>query len=338
MNVVITAPLNDKTFTGLRAAIPEATFKGVDSLVRREFQLLKSGPGTDEQKRATADLDAVLGTAEAMLCGFRLPNDVPARTPKLKWVQSMAAGVERLMDAGLFEAGITLTNAKGVAATPIAEWVLGAMLMFSKKMQVHFVRKTKKLYQRTDVLPFSLEGKTVGILGLGAIGLEVARLSSALGMRVIATKRTVEGADTHHVDGLYPPSLTDEVFKASDFLVVALPLTRETTKAVSERELRLMKRTAYILNVGRGPIIDEAALVRALKEGVIAGAALDVFEKEPLPQESELWGLENVVYSPHISGEVDDYDERAAALFAKNLRRYVSGQPLLNVVDRARGY
>lgn len=338
MHVVVTAPLHEKTFRSLQAAVPEATFRSVDSLVRREFQLLKSGPGSGEQKRATADLDAAIGSAEVILCGFRLPNGVPARTPQLKWVQCMAAGVERLMDGGLFEAGVTLTNGKGIAATPIAEWVLGAMLMFSKKMPEHFYRKTRRLYQRTDVLPFSLEGKTVGVLGLGAIGSEVARLSKALGMKVIATKRTVGGSDTQYVDSIHSPARTDDLLRASDFVVVALPLIKETTRFISERELRLMKPTAFILNVGRGPIIDEGALVRALKERTIAGAALDVFEKEPLPQESDLWALENVVYSPHISGEVDDYDDRAAALFIKNLRRYLSGQPLLNIVDRARGY
>ena len=337
VEVVITAPFEDSLVARLPPVSPRLRVRKVEDMVRREIQLLRRSPGSAEQLQATADLDAVLRDAEVMLSGFRMPENVPARTPRLKWVQSMAAGVERYL-ASLSEAGVTLTNARGVAATPLAEWVLCAMLMFAKNMQAHQRRKQQRLYQRTDVLPFSLEGKSVGVLGLGAIGGEIARLSRALGMRVLATRRTAAEESPPHVDRLYPPSQTDEVLRASDFVALALPLVPDTVKLIAERELRLMKPTAYIMNVGRGPSIDEAALARALKEGWIAGAALDVFEKEPLPPESPLWGLDNLIFSPHISGEVDDYDERVARLFAENLRRYVSGEPLLNVVDKAKGY
>ena len=157
-------------------------------------------------------------------------------------------------------------------------------------------------------------------------------------MTVLATRRTVDGPPPPFCDRLFPPSGTNEVLKGSDFVAIALPLTAETAGSISEPQLRAMKPTACIMNVGRGSIIDEAALVRALKEGWIAGAALDVFETEPLPEESELWSLDNVILTPHVSGEVEDYDDRVAALFTENLRRYLAGEPLLNVVDKERGY
>ena len=137
---------------------------------------------------------------------------------------------------------------------------------------------------------------------------------------------------------LFPPSGTGELLETSDFVVVSLPLTPETAGSISEPQLRSMKPSAYIMNIGRGPIIDEAALVRALKEGWIAGAALDVFEKEPLPQDSELWAMDNVILTPHISGEVEDYNDRVVAVFKENLGRYLAGDALLNVVDAERGY
>ena len=336
--VVIASPLGDEVIPKLQAVSPRLEIRKAEELVRNEIRLARGSPGSPEHARAIGALDAVLHDAEVMLSGFRLPENVPARTPKLRWVQAMAAGVERFLTSGIIEAGVTLTNAKGIAATPIAEWVLGAMLMFSKRMPAHFVRKAQHDYQRADVLPFSLEGKTVGVLGLGAIGGEIARLSKAVGMTVLATRKNPSGNLPPCVDALFGPEGTRDLLTKSDFVAVALPLTGETRAFIGEAELEAMHPASYLMNVGRGPIIDEAALVRALQDSKIAGAALDVFEKEPLPPNSPLWDLENVIYSPHISGEVDDYDDRVVSLFSRNLARYVNGETLLNVVDRDKGY
>jgi len=158
-------------------------------------------------------------------------------------------------------------------------------------------------------------------------------------MRVVAVRRSATGREIPPaVDALYPADRLAEMLGESDFLVVAVALTPETQKLIGERELRAMKPNAYIINIARGSVIDEAALTRALKEGWIAGAGLDVFEKEPLPPESELWTLPNVILTPHVAGVMPDYNARAAEVFCKNLRRYLAGQPLINVIDRTRGY
>ncbi len=322
----------------LRAYAPRIDLKDVGHLVGREIRLLRSDPGSPEQKQATAELDAAVQDAEVLLSSFRLPENVPGRTPMLKWVQSMGAGVERILRSGLSEAGVIVTNARGVASRPIAEWVLCSALMISKNMPVYFQRKRDRHYQRMDLRNFSLEGMSMGILGVGAIGGEIAKLSKAFGMTVLATRKNTDGPVPPSVDRLFPPSGTGELLETSDFVVVSLPLTPETAGSISEPQLRSMKPSAYIMNIGRGPIIDEAALVRALKEGWIAGAALDVFEKEPLPQDSELWAMDNVILTPHISGEVEDYNDRVVAVFKENLGRYLAGEALLNVVDAERGY
>lgn len=336
--VAISSPFEDEFTARFAEVSPQLRVVKIQDLVRQEFQLLRSTPDSPERKRTSAELDSILQKTEVVLTGFRLPHDMLARAPRLRWIQSKAAGVDRVADSGIAQRGIVVTNARGVAAVPIAEWILCTMLMFAKRMHLHQKQKLQHVYQREGQPPFSLEGKTIGVLGVGAIGTETARLARCAGMRVLATRRTIGGPMPPHVDRLYGPGETDQVLRESDFVAVTLPLTAETHHVIGERELRQMKRTAYILNVGRGPIIDEAALAQALREGWIAGAALDVFEKEPLPPESPLWDLDNVIFSPHISGNVDDYDRRVAQVFVENLRRYVAGESLMNIVDLARGY
>jgi phosphoglycerate dehydrogenase-like enzyme len=175
---------------------------------------------------------------------------------------------------------------------------------------------------------------------MGAIGSRVAELAHALGMRVLAIRRSVaeRGQGEAPVDELLPPADLSYLLSESDYVVLAVPLTPESTKMIGERELRAMKPSAVLINIARGSVIDEPVLVRALKERWIAGAALDVFEREPLPSDSELWALDNVLLTPHISGGTPRYMERAVDLFCDNLRRYLAGEPLRNVVDVARGY
>jgi phosphoglycerate dehydrogenase-like enzyme len=190
----------------------------------------------------------------------------------------------------------------------------------------------------------------LGIVGYGSIGREVGRLGRAFGMRVLALRRSAGRAEQGYAvddtgdpqgfipDRFYAPEALHQLLAKCDYVVIALPLTPETTGAFGEAEFRAMKPTAYLVNIARGPIVDEAALIRALQEGTIAGAGLDVFEVEPLPAGSPLWTLENALLSPHVAGFTPHYDERAAALFAQNLARYVAGEPLLNCVHKVRGY
>jgi phosphoglycerate dehydrogenase-like enzyme len=232
---------------------------------------------------------------------------------------------------------ILLTNASGVHATPIGEYVLCMMLMFAKGAHT-FVRAQQRR-EWVRYLPHELYGKTVGVVGLGHIGSEVARLAKAFGCYVIATRRsTSERSSGGSVDELLPHSELHELLSRSDFVVLCVPLTPETRGLIGDAELRTMKPGAVLINIARGAVVDEAALIQALKDGTIAGAGLDVFEQEPLPEDSELWSLENAIISPHISGGTEIYNQRAVAIFCENLRRYLAGEPLMNLADVARGY
>jgi phosphoglycerate dehydrogenase-like enzyme len=211
------------------------------------------------------------------------------------------------------------------------------MLMFAKKTLLGFKMMRSRRWQRYQA--GTLRDKTVGIVGLGHIGREVARLSKAFGMKTIATRRSSKKPGTaRHVDLLLPPKRMKQMLAASDYVVVCVPLTPETRHIIGKSELDAMQPSAVVINVGRGHLIDEKALIRALKMKQIAGAGLDVTYTEPLPKDSPLWGLDNVILSPHISGDMEDYLLRATGVFCENLRRYLDGKKLLNVVDRKKGY
>jgi phosphoglycerate dehydrogenase-like enzyme len=201
-----------------------------------------------------------------------------------------------------------------------------------------FIRaQARREWQR--FMPQELFGKTVGIVGMGHIGTEVARLAKAFGCYVVATRRSITlPSRDDAADELLPPGSLLDLLARSDFVVLAVPLTAETRQLIGESELRAMKPTAVLINIARGTVVDEAALVQALKGGWIAGAGLDVFEQEPLPEDSELWGMDNVIMSPHISGGTAIYNQRATGIFCQNLRLYLAGEPLLNLADPSRGY
>lgn len=289
-------------------------------------------------EEARAKLDEALADIEVLFMGAT-PQSLPERAPKLKWVQFLGTGVDRLGRAGLFNQPFVVTNVTGTNALAIAEHCFMFMLNFVKRTKPTLANQARHAYDRS-LRPDFLEGKTLGVLGLGAIGLETARLGKAFRMKVLGMRRSVR-EHQHNVgdlDDLYPTSMLHVLLERSDFVVDALPLTAETTHILGAPEFKVMKRTAYVINVGRGPQIDEAALVEALKRGEIAGAGLDVFEEEPLPADSDLWEMENVLISPHVSGDLIDNRERAARFFADNLSRYIEGGSLQNVIDPSRGY
>jgi D-2-hydroxyacid dehydrogenase (NADP+) len=284
---------------------------------------------------ARKKMDVILADTEIIL-GQISTNGLIARAPKLKWIQLTSAGVDRFLNPELVNSNVVLTNVSGIHSTPIGEFVMEMMLMFVKKAPECFEMKQKHEWQRFT--PAVLRGKTVGIIGLGSIGQEVARLAKAFGMKVIATRRTAKTGGARNVDTLYLSAQLPKLLGESDFVVLSLPLTKETTKLIGSTELHMIKPTAYLINIGRGPIIDEPALVQALEEKLIAGAGLDVFATEPLPKDSRIWELPNVIYSPHVSGGMEDYMERVTEVFCRNLRRYLEGKRFLNTVNKKSGY
>lgn len=257
--------------------------------------------------------------------------------PNLRWIQLTSAGADRLLNSGFIEDGIIVTTVSGLHATPIGEFVLSAMLMFAKGAPI--AMRAQARHEWTRFAPRELAGKTVGVVGFGHIGEEVGRLAKAFGCRVIATRRSAKERGAHaNADLILPAADLHELLRESDYIALTMPLTPETRGMIGEAELRAMKPAAVLVNIARGPVTVEADLVRALQEGWIAGAALDVFDTEPLPPEHPFWGMENVILTPHISGGTEIYNQRAVRIFADNLRRYLHGGPLRNVVDLARGY
>lgn len=288
-----------------------------------------------------------------VLYAFFLPAGVLDLAPSLRWVQLHSAGADHLLDHPLLQSDVLVTTASGIAATPIAEYVFASML--AHRWQVPRWTRCQReaewppgrwnLYARPD-----LRGSTLGIVGYGSIGREVGRLAKAFDMRVLAMRRSAGQSDPGYPletigdpEGsipvrYYPPKSLHEMLAESDYVVIAAPSTPATYHLIGEAELKAMMPSAYLINIARGAIVDQAALVRALQEGWIAGAGLDVFEEEPLPSDSPLWGLDNALLSPHVAGFTPRYDELAAALFARNLGLFLAGEPLLNVLNKDRGY
>ena len=285
---------------------------------------------------SSKEFDALLAQAE-VIYGFRPPKNVVARAPRLKWYQNMLAGVDYFLDDAIIKSPVVVTSMSGIHATPVSEVVLEMILMLAKQALTCFYAKQKKQWQRFD--PPMLPSKTVGIVGLGNIGREVARLAKAFRMRVLATRKSAKKVGwARNVDTLFPKGQLPVLLSESDFVVLTLPSTPETHKLMGEKEFKTMKPTAYLINVGRGDVVDEEALIRALEENWIAGAGLDTFSTEPLPKESKLWDIPNVFLSAHVAGRMQNYDKIANKVFCENLRRYLSGEKLLNVVDKKKGY
>lgn len=289
--------------------------------------------------------DALVAHPETdVVCSFYPPEDLLAIAPGLRWVALPSAGADGAVRAGIVKhGGPIVTTANGIHAVPIGEFVLSMMLMWVR----HWPRLID--LQRATTWPDhaeweSLQGrelasKTLGIIGLGAIGRHIARLGRAFSMRIVATRRSTEpGATDPDVDTLIPANHLHDLLAASDFVVVSVPSTPETRDMIGPAELHAMRRDAFLINISRGNTIDEAALIAALTDGIIGGAGLDVFEDEPLPAESPLWRLPNVIMSPHLAGASDQYSRRFTDLFLENLAHFRAGESMRNVVDVERGY
>ncbi len=334
ISVVSAVSFSDELLDRLRAVSP------------RLVVMQQTASSADELPAGWWEQVKVLYTASV------LPD--PARAPHLRWVQMHSAGVDHLQDTPLWRSDVIVTTSSGIHAPNIAEYVLAMVLAFAHRLPLMLAYQARAEWPSQRWQKFAapeLRQATVGVIGYGSIGREVGRLAHAFGMRVLGLRRAwrtngppeyelpeLAGRPGAEPDLMFTPDRLAEMLPACDYVVLTLPYTPATYHFIDEAALRAMKPSALLVNIGRGTLVDEVALVRALREGWIAGAALDVFEQEPLPADSPLWKMDNVIISPHIAGFTLRYDERAAALFAENLRRYVAGEPLLNQVERGRGY
>jgi phosphoglycerate dehydrogenase-like enzyme len=290
--------------------------------------------------------------AEVLYTLFALPD--PFNAPNLQWVQTHSAGIDTLIDTPIWHSDIMISNTSGIHAPIMAQYVIAQILSWANRIPrwVKTQQGGEWPSQRWQkFVPDELRGKTIGIVGYGSIGREVARLAKAFGLKILVCKRDVmHPQDNGYIipgigdptgdlpDRIYPSQATRSMVSLCDYVVITLPLTPETHYLFDEPLLKALKPSCYLINVGRGNLVDENALVKALKKGWIAGAGLDVFSEEPLPASSPLWHMENVILTPHISGFTPFYDDRATDIFAENLRRYLAGEPLFNLVNRQSGY
>ena len=286
-------------------------------------------------------LDAEILDAEILIAWSVRPEQIKAAT-KLRWIHSPAAAVHQLMFAELTASDVLLTNAREVHGPVVAEHVIGLIFALAKKIPGSVELQQKHVWGQQilwDEVPRVREvaGATLGQVGLGAIGRPVLRSAKALGMRVIAAREHPEKG-SESADAILGPWQINELFRQADYVVLAAPITEMTKTLANAERLALMKPTACLINVGRGALVDEAALTAALREKKIGGAALDVFPKEPLPADSPLWDLPNLLITPHTAALTDKLWERHYALFTENLRRYLGTRPLLGVVDKQKGY
>jgi len=258
--------------------------------------------------------------------------------PRVRWVHNLWAGVDHLPSAELLESRAVLTNGRGVFSHSLAEWVIGAIIYFAKDFRRLIRNQMEGRWDPYGVV--EVAGQTLGIIGYGDIGRAVARLAQAMGMHVLGLTR--HGLPADEVDGpakqIFPPEDLISMIEQSDYVVIAAPLTRETQGMIGDAQLAAMRSEAILINVGRGPIVREDALIRALTANRIKGAALDVFDREPLPPGHPFYAMENVLMSPHCADRTADWLDNALQLFLGNLKRFLQGESLLNVVDVGRGY
>lgn len=331
--------MTDQLVVGLTFRIDDALIAEIEAVDPRirTLRLFEISGRQEPDAETKARLLEQIATVEVLMGTSGTSREYFAAATGLRWFQSINAGLERLEREGVLGMGFAVTSGAGIASVAISEWILGTMVMLTKNLHVYVRQQTEAHWESRR--SGELVGKTVGIVGLGAIGRETAKRCRAFGMRVIASRRTVlAGSSDPDCDVVLPYSELPRLLDEADYVVLSLPLTAETRGLIGAPELARMKSTAFLLNVARGDVVDQAALITALKTGTIAGAGLDVTSPEPLTANSELWGLPNVVLTPHMSGNVEGYGHKAATVFVANLRRYVAGEPLEHLANPSLGY
>lgn len=264
-----------------------------------------------------------------------LPESLVQQMPRLKWLHVTRGGVNAYLTPSVKARPIQVTGSKGIHGTVFSEFALACILMLAKQLPDCIAAQREKRWQK--LAPIEIEGKTLGIVGLGTAGSALARKAKTLGMRVLATKRT-STIKPEFVDQLGTPEFLPQLLAESDFVVLLLASVPSTFNIIGENELRRMKPTAYLINLTGGRSIEETLLVRALNEGWIAGAVLDAFARQPLPKDSELWSLRNVIITPRIAGITSEKWPALLPIFRENLRRFLAGEPLRNLVNKELGY
>jgi phosphoglycerate dehydrogenase-like enzyme len=335
IEVLITIPFNDELINHLVGISPRLKINS-------------------QKVRSAEEISAeIWAHVEVLYTDRVLPT--PEQAPNLRWIQFHWTGVNHAIDAPILrKAGVLATTLSGASSSQMAEFAVMMLLALGHHLPELFASQKKAEWPRDRwerFSPLELRGSTVGIVGYGSIGRQIARLLREFGATVLATKRdAMHPQDAGYIpEGqgdpvgdlalrLYPPQALRSMLKECDFVVVTVPLTRETRNLIGPEELAALKPTACLVDVSRGGIIDPSALLEALREHKIAGAALDVFAVEPLPPEDPLWKLPNVILTPHIAGNTPHYDERAVQVFSENLHRYLAGLPLYNITDVERGY
>lgn len=310
------------------AAVSEAQRARINALLPGVSLVVSDDPDT---------IAGAIGTAT--IAAARVPFALVAQAPRLRWFQQWEAGIDWMARHRPFASPeLVVTTASGIHAVPIAEHVFGVLLAFGRMLPISLrAQQRREWLDRERGRYFELAGETLLVVGMGAIGSRIAAIGSAFGMRVFGVRRG-GGEAPPGVELVAGPERLPELLPLAKAVVLVLPATAATRGLIGEGELRLMRRDAYLLNVGRGATVDEDALVRALREGRIAGAGLDVFAEEPLPPTSPLWALENVIVTAHYAGSTPRYNERAMELFLHNLECLAAGRPLRNIADPARGY
>lgn len=286
--------------------------------------LISASPSKEEREKVDILIPAV-NASRLILSDY----------PSLKWIHTTSAGVNGLPE-DVFISDITLTNSSGVHPNPISEHIFTYLLMFARDITATYANQKAKKWDKQHLSTFELHGKTIGIIGLGRIGNEVAHIAKAFSMKVLAVKTKQEKIDT--VDEMFGPEDLHSVLSQSDFIINCLPSTSETHNLFTFETFKSMKQTSYFINIGRGTTVVEADLIKALRENVIAGAGLDVFETEPLSETSELWDMENVIITPHSAGMTPEYANRMIDIFCQNLQAYINKKPLPNLVNKTKGY
>lgn len=333
-NVLVTLPLSDKLIETLQSVAPQLRFH-IHPL------------------RAADNLpDDLLPEIEILYTVDTMPQ--PESMPRLAWIQFHYAGIDHVADHPLLRSGVQITTMSGASAPQMAEFAVMCVLALARRLPLMMVDKGRKHWDESRMKrfrPVDVRGSTVGIVGYGSVAREIARLCHAMGATVLAAKRDLrqlkdlgympEGLgdpQAELVERLYPPEAIRSMVSLCDFVVITVPLSPQTQSLIGSKVLESMKPSAFLIDISRGGTVDHEALLAALTEGKLAGAALDVYPEEPLPKNSPLWEMENVILSPHVAGASSRYHERAVELFAINLRRYLAGQPLLNRYDVKRGY
>ena len=283
---------------------------------------------TEEMLREIRDTDVLFGY---------LTREMFKVAEKLRWVQAPISGLENFMFPELARSDIVITDSTGFYGEEIASHAFSLILAFSRDLPKLLRSQEQEIWEKHgNIRTVPLLSKTLGVIGLGGIGQEVAKAGVAFGMRVVATRAHPEKGKPHFVDKVWGPEGLNKLLRESDFVVICTPQTPKTGKMIKTRELKIMKKTAFLINVGRGEVVDLENLTEALRKGDIAGAGLDVFEQEPLPKGHMLWRMKNVIITPHCAsiGLLPLYWERRVSLFIKNLKRYIEGKDLLSIVDK----